>query len=237
MRPVALTRRDHAILRGVWSLGWATSRVLTALVAPTTAVKTLAGRLAELTNAGYLTRRRMVAGPGGHVWLYGLGPNARRVDPAYGRPWRPTDAQIGHTVAITNTLAALVTPGRLGALTVIEWTGEAELRAWHRPGDAIPDLVIRWQGRRTEGTWAVEVDRGTQARGAWRRKLVRYLDTTYDALLVVTTSDQRARNLARLGRGAGARLLTVDHEGLHATPVHVYDAVKGCRRSVDDAAN
>jgi hypothetical protein len=235
IRSPAVYERDLQIIRATWSLGWATSHALTMLVSPTTSVKTFAGRLTELCAAGYLRKRRVVNGPKGHVWLYGLGRRALTIDPSYGGAWRPSDTQILHTIAVVETLVALHVPGKLGKLRCGTWQGEAELRAWHEPGTAVPDLLLRWSGPSSEGTWAVEVDRGTEARGAWRRKLVRYFGTPPGALLVVTTSPQRARNLALLARELGVPALTTDRESLLTDSVlQVYDAVRGCRRSVDE---
>jgi hypothetical protein len=172
------------------------------------------------------------------VWLYGAGPHARRIDAAYADAWRPSDAQLLHTLAIGDTLAALLTPGRLGTLRAAAWRGEAELRAWHAPGDAVADLHLAWTGPDQSGAWHVEVDRATESRNAWRRKLVRYLHAPGRDLLVVTTSTERARNIAILARELGVPALTTDRHTLHADAVlQVYDAVKGRRRSVDDVAN
>jgi hypothetical protein len=102
---------------------------------------------------------------------------------------------------------------------------------------ASPDLYVRWSTDDASGGWHVEVDRGTESRHALRRKLLRYLYTPDRVALVVTTSDERARNIARLGRELGARVLTTDRRTLHSgTPVVVYDVIKGCRRPVDDVA-
>jgi hypothetical protein len=234
-RGVVLNTRDHALIRAAWSLGWVTARALTDLVSPATAPKTLAGRLTELTDAGYLRRRRIVTGVAGHHWLYGSGRNAPGIDPAYRDAWRPSDAQLGHTLTVGETLVAITTPGRLGALHVTAWQGEAELRTWHDAGTAIPDLLVRVSGPSVEDACAVEVDRGTQARAAWRRKLLRYLHTPRGTLLVVTTSDERARNIARLARDMGVPALTTDRHALGTDAVvRVYDAARGCRRPVDD---
>lgn len=233
-RRTPLNARDLKLLHATWSLGWATSHVLTAVVAPTTSVKTLAGRLTELCHAGYLRRHRVAAGFGGHVWLYGTGRRAGAIDPSYAAPWRPSRAQPLHTAAVAATLAALVEPGQLGRLHVTGWEGEAELRTWHDPAAALPDLLVRWTDGETHGAWAVEVDRGTEARGAWRRKLVRYLDAK-DAILVVTTTEARARNIALLARQLGVPALTTDEGSLRGdAALQVYDAIKGRRRPVDE---
>lgn len=230
----ALTSRDHALVRCAWSLGWATSAVITDVVAPQTAVRFVARRLRRLTTAGYLRRRRVIGGTG-HLWLYGAGHNAAVLDPGFRDAWRPSDAQLLHTLAIGDTLAALLRPGRLGSLVVTLWRGEAELRAWHRPGEPIPDLQVDWIGPGREGRWCVEVDRGTESRNAWRRKLARYVHVRGLTVLVVTTSDARARNLAVLARELGVAVLTTDAASLAGGDrVQVYDALKGVRRLVDE---
>jgi hypothetical protein len=232
---VSLTARDHDLVRAAWSLGWVTSQVLAEVVSPATLPKTLAVRLSQLAMAGYLRRQRVVGGPRGHVWLYGVGRAASRIDAAYARPWRPSDAQLLHTLAIGDTLAALVTPNRLGTLRVTGWRGEAELRAWHAPGEAVADLHVAWTTSDASGGWYVEVDRATESRNAWRRKLARYLHAPGRDLLVVTTSTERARNIAILARDLGVPALTTDRRTLEADAVlQVYDAGKGQRRPVDE---
>jgi hypothetical protein len=232
-RALALSRRDHELVRCAWSLGWATSDALRDAVSPETLVKTLSRRLGELVAAGYLGRRRIVGGVG-HVFLYGAGRKAPMLDPAYRDAWRPSDAQVLHTLAVGETLAALLVPGVLGSLVVTGWEGEAELRRWHEPGAALPDLRVRWSHGERSGAWPVEVDRGTEGRAAWRRKLTRYVHTSYREILVVTTSDERARNLARLARELGAPAITTDLRALrNGSPVFVYDSIRGCRRPVD----
>lgn len=236
-RHVALTPRDHELVRCVWALGWVTSDVLREVVAPATQVKTLTRRLGQLVDAGYLRRRRIVGGVG-HLWLYGTGRLAPVLDPAFRDAWRPSDAQVLHTLAVGETLATLVAPGRLGGLVVTSWQGEAALRTWHRAGQPVADLYVEWTIPSGRGAWHVEVDRGTEARNAWRRKLVRYLHVRSAVPLVVTTSDTRARNLALLARELGVAALTTDAAALRGEAVpQVYDALKGCRRSVDNATS
>ncbi|HEV2890456.1 MAG TPA: replication-relaxation family protein [Frankiaceae bacterium] len=157
------------------------------------------------------------------------------LDPGFRDAWRPSDAQLLHTLAVGDTLAALLRTGRLGSLVVTSWRGEAELRAWHRPGEPIPDLQVEWTAPGREGRWCVEVDRGTESRNAWRRKLARYVHVRGLTVLVVTTSDARARNLAILARELGVAALTTDAASLAGgDPVQVYDALKGVRRLVDE---
>ena len=232
---VTLRERDHDLVRAAWSLGWVTCRVLTDVVSPATSPKTLAGRLSQLAAARLLRRQRVVGGPGGHLWLYAAGPKASAIDPAYANAWRPPDFHLAHTVEVGTTLAVLLGSGRLGALAVDEWKGQAELRTWHKPGDAMPDLFVRWTSRSREGAWLVEVDRGTESRHALRRKFLRYLHARDREVLVVTTTDERARNIALLGRELGASVLTTDRRTFRgqAQPL-VYDALVGRRRPVDE---
>jgi len=232
---ITLRRRDHELVRAAWSLGWVTCRVLTDVISPATSAKTLSGRLSQLAAAGFLRRRRIVGGPGGHLWLYGAGRNASAMDPAYAAAWRPPDFHLAHTIEVGDTLAALLTPDRLGSVAVTDWKGQAELRTWHCPGDAMADLAIRWTCGARVGSWLVEVDRGTESRHALRRKFLRYLHTPDREVLVVTTTDDRARNIATLARELGVPVLTTDRRTFHMqTPPLVYDALFGRRRFVDE---
>jgi len=234
-RDITLRARDHELVRAAWSLGWVTCRVLTDVVSPMTSAKTLAGRLSQLAAAGFLRRRRVVGGPGGHLWLYGAGRKASSIDPAYADAWRPPDFHLAHTIEVGDTLAALHTPGRLGTISVNEWKGQAELRTWHCPGDAMADLSVRWTCGARAGSWLVEVDRGTESRHALRRKFLRHLHASEREVLVVTTSDERARNIALLARELGAPVLTTDRGLLNGDNVpQLYDACLGRRRPLDD---
>ena len=234
---INLRPRDHELVRAAWSLGWVTCRVLTDVVSPGTSAKTLAGRLSQLAAAGFLRRRRIVGGPGGHLWLYGAGRRATAIDPAYADAWRPPDFHLAHTVEVGDTLAALITPGRLGEIAVQGWKGQAEIRTWHKAGEPMPDLSLQWTCATRAGAWLVEVDRGTESRHALRRKFLRYLHAPGREVLVVTTGDDRARNVALLARELGASALTMHQRALYSDGVpEVYDAILGRRRPMDAIA-
>ena len=198
----ALTERDRELVRAAWSLGLATHETLRLLVSPQTRANTLRRRLCVLHRNGYLTQTRHM-GPGRCIWLYGAGPRA--LTPGEPRPWRPSLAQIEHTLAVGDVLVALTRP-RPG-LTVTGWQGEAELRAWASPGAPYPDARITWQADIATGAWLVEVDRATESRAAWRRKLVRYLAAgEVEPALVVTTTMARARSIAAVAVEVGVDL-------------------------------
>jgi hypothetical protein len=189
---------------------------------------------AKLTAAGYL-RRRQVIGGAGHLWLYGAGRNATAFDPAYRDAWRPSDAQLAHTLSIAETLAALIRPASSARSS--SPAGEAKPNSAPGTSPASPSQTSTSAGRAAtaEGGWHVEVDRGTESRNAWRRKLLRYLHAPNRQVLVVTTSDERARNIATVARSLGVPALTTDIAALRSDAVLlVYDVVKGCRRSVDE---
>lgn len=200
---IALTDRDRALIRAAWSLGLATHETLRLLVSPQTRANTLRRRLGQLHRHGYLTQTRHV-GPGGCIWLYGVG--ARGLTPGEPRPWRPSLAQLEHTLAVGDVLVALTT-ARAG-LTVTGWQGEAELRSWAAPGAPYPDARMTWEAKGMSGAWLVEVDRGTESHAAWRRKLVRYLSCAEsEPVFVVTTAPRRARAIAQLASELGVDLL------------------------------
>lgn len=218
----ALTERDRELVRAAWSLGLATHETLRLLVSPQTRANTLRRRLCLLHRNGYLAQTRHV-GPGRCIWLYGAGPRA--LTPGEPRPWRPSLAQLEHTLAVGDVLVWL-TRARPG-LRVTGWQGEAELRAWAQPGAPYPDARVAWMIDDVRGAWQVEVDRGTESHAAWRRKLVRYLGAgdRPEPVLAVTTSSSRATSLARLAAEVGVRLLatTVSSVRTDADPV-VFDA-------------
>jgi hypothetical protein len=182
------------------------------LVSPTTSANTFTARLRLLTGRKYLTRHEVIAGLR-RIYLYGAGPRSRE---AGGPPsWTPALNQLAHTLAVEATLVRLVDPTVTPTLTTVDWQGEADIREWTAPGHPYPDLLIGWAGSDRDGVslrghWAVEVDRATEGRGAWRRKFGRYLlaSTHNRQILVVTTSDARARNLAKLALSVGYPTLT-----------------------------
>jgi hypothetical protein len=204
-RPVVLTDRDRKLIHNCWSLGYAPAAHLRALVSPDTSVDTFRKRLRRLHRASYLQQTSYVA-PQGGLWLYGVG---RAALPA-GSPaaWRPSLAQVEHTLAVGQAVVALTRPGFTPALRITGWQGEAELRAWAPPGWPYPDARIAWTTEDRPGSWLVEVDRATETRPAWRRKLVRYLTAAHpDPVLVLTTSQPRATGLAVVAADLGVPLL------------------------------
>ena len=218
---IALTARDRALVRAAWSLGLATHETLRLLVSPQTRANTLRRRLCLLHRHGYLTQTRHV-GPGGCIWLYGAGPRA--LTPGEPRPWRPSLAQLEHTLAVGDVLVALTRP-RPG-IPVTAWHGEAELRAWAAPGAPYPDARVTWESSGARGAWLVEVDRATESQAAWRRKLVRYLTARApEPVLAVTTSVRRARTIASLAADVGVDLVATSAAALaSADDATVYDA-------------
>jgi hypothetical protein len=130
---------------------------------------------------------------------------------------------------VGRVLVALLRAPTLGDRDITGWTGEAALRTWARTGEPIPDLEIRWRRHATDsvssnersndGRWHVECDRATQSRGVWGRKLARYLAfRPGEPVLVVTTSEERAHNLADLANKAGVPLRATTMGALEDEP-------------------
>jgi hypothetical protein len=62
----------------------------------------------------------------------------------------------------------------------------------------------------------VELDRATESRAAWRRKLGRYLSCrSEEPVLVLTTSSRRAKHIAMLAADVGVPLLATTTESVH----------------------
>ncbi len=229
---IALTERDRALVHAAWSLGLATHETLRLLVSPQTRANTLRRRLCVLHRSGYLTQTRHI-GRGQCIWLYGAGPRA--LTPGEPRPWRPGLAQLEHTLAVGDVLVCLMQP-RPG-ITIIGWQGEAELRAWAPPGAPYPDARVTWESSGARGAWLVEIDRATESRPAWRRKLARYLAADVrEPILAVTTSDRRALGLAQVAADVGVDVLTTTHahvRDLDNPPV--FDALRARRVKLTEA--
>lgn len=216
----ALTERDRELVRAAWSLGLATHETLRVLVSPQTRANTLRRRLCLLHRNGYLTQTRHI-GPGRCIWLYGAG--RRALTPGEPRPWRPSLAQLEHTLAVGDVLVSLTRPRP--ELIVTGWQGEAELRAWAVPGAPYPDARVTWRIGDTLGAWRVEVDRGTESQGAWRRKLVRYLSSPGgETVLAITPDSRRARAIAVVAAEVGVRLAAVAQPSLALDDPLVFDA-------------
>ena len=211
---LGLTDRDRHILHACWSLGAATGIALHALISPQVRLATFSRRLRLLSLAGYLTQHPY--GAPGHHWLYTLGRAA--LAPGQDWPWRPGPNQFTHTVAVAQTIVSLTRTGFAAPVRVTGWQGEGELRAFAAPGSPFPDARIDWQRETTNGAWLVEVDRGTEASGEWRRKLVRYLTSrTHDPVLTLTTSDRRAVHLAQLALEVGVPMLATTAAEIHTS--------------------
>lgn len=205
MTGLALTERDHAIVHAAWSFGYAPAHVLRSLTSPATSPGTFRDRLRRLHRAQLLVQTRFVA-PAGGLWLYGIGRAALLAGDA--APWRPGLAQLEHTLAVADAVVHLQRPGFAAPLQITSWQGEAELRAWAAPGAPFADARLTWSAPSGSGVWLLELDRATESRTAWRRKLARYLSSPGDELiLAVTTTTARAEHLAVLAADLGAPLL------------------------------
>lgn len=225
---IAITERDRALIRAAWSLGAATHATLRDLVSPDTQADTLRRRLRHLHRERYLTQTRHV-GPAGCIWLYGAGARTRRSGGA--RSWRPGVAQLEHTLAVGEAVVALTRVGFAAPVEVTGWQGESELRSWAVLGEPFPDARVTWRVGEVESAWLVELDRGTESRAAWRRKLVRYLMADLrEPVLALTTSFQRANALAVVAADVGVDVLATTLEAVRRSDdPEVIDAT-GARR-------
>jgi hypothetical protein len=163
------------------------------------------------------------------VWVYETGPRAGRLAEAFRQVWRPPAMQLEHTLAVGDALLQLTQSDRFPGLTVDGWQGEAELRAWAKPGDPYPDGAVYWTAGEQRGCWWIELDRATETSKTWRKKMLRYFlaPTTKRTQLplAVTTSRRRAIRLAAVAHEMGQPLLVTTRTDLDAGgDPPVYDA-------------
>lgn len=202
---VHLTARDRLLIHTTWSLGYVTVDVLRDLHAPGTRRRTLRARTHQLEQLGYLRRIPLAAGEGTSHSVLTLGPHAGRIARAYHPPWRPSRWQMGHTLAVGDTLRHLVQRDDRPAT---EWRGEADIRQWAARGHPLPDLLCRGIADHDDERWTpVEVDMGTEGPAFWRRKLQAYLYRNELApVLTVTTDWPRAARLQTLADTVGVQM-------------------------------
>jgi hypothetical protein len=142
--------------------------------------------LASLNEQGILFRleRRIGgvrAGSAGHV--YGLGPVGKRLI-AYWRgegasrvrtPYEPGLAFVRHTLAVTEQYVLLREAERAADLELLAFDGEPDCWRSLPGGDSLkPDALVRLGVGDFEERSFVEVDCGTEGRGALARKCRRY---------------------------------------------------------------
>lgn len=229
-----LSTRDEQIVHAAWSLGYAPASTLHALLAPEVHQRSFRRYLRRLHVAGYLAQRSVLARTG-TLWLYGRGRAGLAVGAS--RPWRPSLSQLEHTLAVGDALVALTRAEFAPEHIVTGWQGEAEIRAWAKPGAPYPDLRVAWQRHGQPGAWLVEVDRATESRGAWRPKLARYVDAQLrhrgpaESILALTTSEARALGLAQLAAEVGVRMIaTTVLQVVNSDDPWVYDSALKRRR-------
>lgn len=236
MATLMLGRQQQAFVRAAWSMGWASAVTLTGLVCAW-GVRPRRAAVTALHRDGYLEWREVATGRSGRFFFYGAGEKAGELDPAYRQPWRPPESHMAHTMACGDTVVALRRPGLLPGLAVVGWAGEVELRGEAAPGAPYPDAAVEVAGAGGESVrLLLEVDRGTEARAAFCRKLARYAQAaTGEPVLAVTPSDARARTLARHAVALGVPMLACAREELAGRDPVVYDAGRRRRRPLVEA--
>lgn len=192
-------------------------RVLTThQVAAATAVpqRTAEYRLDRLRQRGLVERSRPYLDRGSapyHWWLTrtGLGV-AHRTPPGRTRTLEPNPLFLGHATATAGFALALQARGPEVGLILGEWLrdedGWEEWRAEGRTWRVTPDGMVAATAHGETVRAFVEIDLGTMTQRRLRDKMLRYLRYAHDerwrdrhphcpAVLVVTTSDERAERL------------------------------------------
>lgn len=203
-------------------------------------------QLARLVELGLLRRleRRIGgvrAGSAGH--LYTVAPAGRRLlalaqggeTPSDRGVHEPGPMFVRHTLAVTEVYVGLRLAERLGAIELLEYQPEpgcwrpytlaSGANGWLKPDAYASVAVGDWEERSF-----VEVDLGTEGRGALRRKLRAYLDYyrsggeqtregVFPRVAYLTTTEARAEMIAGLAEAVTPRGLVLAGRLNNALPI------------------
>jgi len=187
-----LSERDTAIIAMVGELRLMTARHIERAHFPTTthtplsATRTARRVLARLTDTDLLRRlKRRIGGvyAGSAGYVYRLGPTGQRLlyPDRHRLVAEPSVAFLKHTVAVSEVVVGLIEAERAGQLELVAWAGEP--RCWQRFAGRHgvyeilkPDLRLITARDDFEQHFFVEVDLGTEHRGAVFRKCRQYQD-------------------------------------------------------------
>lgn len=225
---VAITERDRRLLEFVTRFRLM-SRDQAMALAPFGSLTRANTRLAALVRAGLLARKLLPVYPGrGSVQaLYHLGKLSRGIvnaEPSFierqARQIARWDSrQTAHVVAanqvVVDFLAALDRSDGANA----DVRTESELRQMFHDRPLVPDGWLSWTHEGKRFNAFVEADLGTEGLGAWRKKVVNYLQyAESDAhaehfglrsfrVLVVAASRERLGHLRKVSESAGRLFL------------------------------
>jgi hypothetical protein len=211
-----MTERDETLVKYLSKVVVLSSRQIKRLLWPSLSDSNMHRRLRELYDYHVLDRTRMLSktegitytlGKAGRIWLYGeaRGGNLPQVNVN----------QLAHDLALAEVLVLLVETlrgldpdGRRGIAW--DWWNEAETRVLKDERVILePDALFRIGSQKT--AWVnfyLEIDRGTERGRAFVEKIKRYhlafrmgmWQEDFDKfpfVLIVTTSEERAANLAQ----------------------------------------
>ena len=204
-----LTARDEAVLRALVRLRVARTRDLVELLFHGVRPDTASRRLRRLFDTGNLDVR---TGDRSQPNLYTLGPEgkawARRCGHSVPRVPR---GDLKHHLALVQAWCGMAGfCHRAGAVRLRALRPEWDLRREYGAGHSgvVPDALVELSANGRLLRFALELDRGSERHGEWRRKLARYeafLDVpTGTELGLVVLADGGERRLAALRGLIGA---------------------------------
>lgn len=238
-----LSERDWQILEITNRLnlitGWQCECLFFADLTGRSRVVTRSRTLARLTTWKVLTRLpRRIGGAmrGSSVAVYCLGStgqrllamraNSARTPPQVRAARAPGDRFMAHVVAVSGLYVDLVEAGRVGMLTLRQFTTEPD--AWWpngRGGWLKPDALAVVSNGQVDHLWWVEVDRATESLPTIGRKLRAYLDfvnggglgprNAIPRVLVTVPNERRQAAIAAVIDRLPAPALELCHVQLH----------------------
>lgn len=141
------------------------------LVAP----QTVHARLRKLVEAGYVDAFTLDAGHGAGPYAYGLTTRGAALLGLKVQPHRHP-GPVWHQLEVADCHIVLEEALRRRGGRIVEWVGEAQLRALiRRKAWPVPDALFHWRTRNREGAVLLEWDRGSETLAVLTAKLERYV--------------------------------------------------------------
>jgi hypothetical protein len=173
------TPRDRLVLEAIRAHGRLTRQQIRRLffrrsLGRLTSVQAVNARLLKLTRQGLLAPLVVSSGRGAGPYAYGLTSAGRAAVGMRGRGGIGTS--VWHQLELAEIRVRLENTLQQRGGHLLEWRGDDALRALLHGtrGAPFPDALVHWQLDKSEGTFLLELDRGSESLAVLTAKVARY---------------------------------------------------------------